>query len=170
MLSVGGIVVARIASTTNSVVRTITMSEIEKTTDRRKTKRYQIEEGAFAKLTPHCNRLGQIIDVSLGGLAFTYIDSGEELADQQYELEIFLADLSFSLVKLKVKSIADFEAPEFMPFRSVRMRIHCVQFKDLNCEQIFELDNFIRNYHTGEAPQKTRPGFQAKTRSLALFR
>ena len=146
------------------------MSEKEMKTDRRKTKRYQIEEGAFAKLTPHCNRLGQIIDVSLGGLAFTYIDSGEELADQQYELEIFLADLSFSLVKLKVKSIADFEAPEFMPFRSVRMRIHCVQFKELNCEQIFELDNFIRNYHIGEALQKTRPGFKSKTRSLAVFR
>ena len=44
----------------------------------RKYQRFKAQDGAFALLWPYFSKRGQIIDISLGGLAFRYIASEEE--------------------------------------------------------------------------------------------
>jgi len=47
----------------------------KRTVERRKSKRYRAVEGVYAAISPRSNKLGQIIDISMGGLAFKYIDT-----------------------------------------------------------------------------------------------
>ncbi len=50
------------------------MTDTKQRVEQRKHKRFKVLEGAFAALRapwPHSTRLGQIIDIGMGGLAFS---------------------------------------------------------------------------------------------------
>ena len=42
--------------------------------ERRKHKRFQVPTGAFVALGPHGKILGKVVDISVSGLAFGYIN------------------------------------------------------------------------------------------------
>ena len=64
--------------------------------ERRKHKRFQVQDDAIAVLRPIVDKRGPIIDISRGGLAFRYITAKESL-DRSLKLDILLPDLSFYL-------------------------------------------------------------------------
>jgi hypothetical protein len=41
--------------------------------DRRREKRFQVRSGALVKYNRHATKLGQTLDISVGGLAFNYV-------------------------------------------------------------------------------------------------
>ena len=64
--------------------------------ERRKHRRFQVENGTFAVLggrswSHSTQTLGQITDIGMGALAFSYIAS-EEVSDDSVELNIFLSE------------------------------------------------------------------------------
>ena len=122
--------------------------------ERRKHKRFQVQDGIFAVLRCHwpCStRLGPIIDVSKGGLAFRYIDiASEEGSNGSFELVILLANNSFHLDKVPFETISDFEIGNEVPFSCVKTRRRGVQFGELTHEQIFQIEYFIRNHTISE--------------------
>ena len=56
--------------------------------ERRSFKRFRAKEGAFAVLRPQCTKLGQIVDISEGGLAFHYASTGNQ-KNGEHEVDIF---------------------------------------------------------------------------------
>jgi len=124
------------------------MTEGKDETERRKHKRYRVHDGAFAVLGPHSTKIGQIIDVSMGGVAFGYI-AGKEPPDTSFELGILFAEDSFHLTKIPFKTISDQEAKE-VPFSTLTMRRCGLQYGKLTPSQISQLQHFIRNCTTGE--------------------
>ena len=66
--------------------------ERKKLVDRRIHKRFKVQDGALALLRANIRKVGQIIDISRGGLAFRYMSNGERL-NGSFELNILLADL-----------------------------------------------------------------------------
>ena len=120
--------------------------------ERRKHKRFQAADGALAVLRPswpHGTTMGQIIDISRGGLAVRYI-AGEERSNDSSELSIIFADHSFYLPKVPIETISDFEIAK-MPFISMTPRRRGLQFGELTHHQMSELEYFIQNHTTGEA-------------------
>jgi len=117
--------------------------------DRRNTKRFRIKEGSFAALLPHSNKLGQIADLSKGGLSFLYLDMGEG-SNESSELDIYVAGDDFYLSKLAVKTVSDIRIPNKIPINPVVMRRCGVQFGDLAPEQTSSLDLFVQTYANGE--------------------
>ncbi|NVM21601.1 MAG: PilZ domain-containing protein [Desulfobacterales bacterium] len=120
------------------------MSNRKKLVERRKDKRFQVKEGALAVLRPHPAKLGQIIDISRGGLAFTYI-AGEGKPTGSFELEIFFSDNGFHLDKIQFETVSDFEIRE-VPFSSITMRRCGVRFGELTDNQVSQLEHFLRSY------------------------
>ncbi len=51
-------------------------------TDRRKNKRYKVDNGVFALLGQKTTKLGQVIDISQGGLSFFHKDSEKKTKEQ----------------------------------------------------------------------------------------
>ena len=127
----------------------------KKPADRRKHKRFMVREGAFAVMKPGYKNLGQIKNISKGGLAYRHIaDKGPESG--LYKLDIFLSNKDFYLKNVPYKTVTIFnEASEF-PYSSVMMKQHGIQFGNLDQEQEQMLDYFIRNHTFERRSEKNR--------------
>ncbi len=121
----------------------------EKHVERRKYTRFRTRNGALIELRSQRGKLGEIIDISKGGLAFRYIDIGDR-PKGSFELDISLKETGFRLEKVPAKTISDFRTTKYFPFSSTKTRRQGVQFGELTQKQISQLEHFIRNYTTGE--------------------
>ena len=128
------------------------ISKSKKQVDRRRHKRFHVRDTAFVVFRapwPLATNVGQITDISMDGLAFSYI-AGEKRSNSSSELDILLGNRSFYLDKVPFKTVSDCKTPHKVPFSSIEMRRCGVQFGKLAPEQISQLKNFIWNHTTGE--------------------
>jgi hypothetical protein len=119
----------------------------KRTVERRKNKRYKAVEGAYAAISPNSHKLGQVIDISMGGLSFKYIDTSSDEKDgrRPQEETIFLSSMGYYVGDLPFKTIADYEITNAPSFSSMKVRKRHVQFTDLSFKQLFDLDYYLRN-------------------------
>lgn len=135
----------------------------KRTVERRKNKRYKAVEGAYAAISPNSHKLGQIIDVSMGGLSFKYIDtSNEDESDNESTREetIFLSSMGYYVGDLPFKTVSDYELTDAPSFSSMTVRKRHVQFKDLSFKQLFDLDYYLRN-NVSEPIEKLPPQYKS---------
>ncbi len=128
----------------------------KRTVERRKNKRYKAVEGAYAAISPNSHKLGQVIDISMGGLSFKYIDTSNDDSDNKRVLEesIFLSSMGYYVGDLPFKTISDYEITNAPSFSSMKVRKRHVQFSDLSFKQLFDLDYYLRN-NVSEAVEKS---------------
>jgi len=119
----------------------------KRTVEKRKNKRYKAVEGAYAAISPHSNKLGQIIDISIGGLAFKYIDTKGDDANMQSPSKesIFLSSTGFYVGDLPFKTVSDNEVTNTPSFSAMKVRERHVQFTDLSLKQLFDLEHYLKN-------------------------
>ncbi len=119
--------------------------------ERRKHTRYPIKNGAYATISPDSTKLGQIVDISMGGLAFKYIDTKFNKTTTVPET-LFLSSMGYYVRDIEFKTIADYEAPVSEipedPSDNMKIRIRHVKFTDLKLKQLFDLDYYIENNTT----------------------
>ncbi len=115
--------------------------------ERRKHKRFKVKEGLFAVITSD-NKMGQIKDISRGGLTFQYIGHGEPLSDSA-EMEIFSTVYDFYFKKVPIKSVVDIEVDDDIPFSSVSMKQLRIQFGEMTRIQLGLL-GYLLQYYTLE--------------------
>lgn len=121
-----------------------------KRVERRKYKRFRVQDGNFAALSPEFYVVGQILDISRSGLAFRYVASTAR-AHECAELKILKTDGSFSCDRIPFKAIWDRSMPQSFALDSVTLR-HCgVQFGELGDDRKFDLKYFIDNHTTDKA-------------------
>lgn len=123
------------------------MMSIKRTLEKRKNKRYKTIEGCYAAIGPNSQKLGQIIDISMGGVCFKYIDTfnDDQEAGTQKENSIFLSSMGHYLGDLPVNTVGDYPITDEPSFSSMGVRKRHVQFVDLNSKQLFNLDYYIRS-------------------------
>lgn len=123
----------------------------KRTIERRKNKRYKAVEGAYAAISPNSHKLGQIIDVSMGGLSFKYIDtsSNEAESDSKQNETIFLSSMGYYVGDLPFETVQDYEVTNAPSFSSMKVRKRHVKFTDLSFKQLFDLDYYLRNNVSG---------------------
>jgi len=122
------------------------MTQAQELVERRIHKRYPVEDGAYAALKGEVNKLGQIMDISVGGLSFRYIDIGDRPKDT-FEIDIYVeSNNGFSLEGLATRSMSDREILKKVPFSSIVMRRHSVRFEHLSKNHLAQLQYFI-NHH-----------------------
>jgi hypothetical protein len=137
-------------------------------TERRRLARQPVREGAFALLRSRGNglcdirrmtmgdiacavfranpsKMGRIIDVSMGGLAFSYID-GDACRRTPCRLDILVADSAFYIKNLLFRAVTDMDAPGDPDLQVMKMKLAGLQFMDLSPYQKSLLDHFIRRH------------------------
>ncbi len=119
----------------------------KRTVERRRNKRYKAVDGAYAAISPNSHKLGQIIDISMTGLSFKYIDTSN---DDKYENQIpeetvFLSSMGYYVGDLPFQVVSDYEVTNVPSFSSMKVRKRHVQFTDLSFKQLFDLDYYLRN-------------------------
>ena len=126
------------------------MNTTQAPVERRLQPRFKAAEGVFAALVNHNSKLGQIRDISKRGLAFRYIDNGDEPGEAS-ELKIIIGMGGVYLEKLPFRKVNDFEIQNEYSFSSLKMRQIGLQFGKLNTQQSIRLEHFIQNHTIGEA-------------------
>jgi hypothetical protein len=130
---------------------------VEPTAERRRYTRYRVREGAYAALSPDSAKMGQIVDISRGGLCFRYIVQVDQAEDTS-ETHVFVGDEGIYLEKMPNKVVEDIPV-EDSPFpgsimlgprtmRVVRQRRVC--FGELTGNQEAQLEYFIMNRTIGK--------------------
>jgi hypothetical protein len=134
----------------------------KRTVERRKNKRYKAVEGAYAAISPNSHKLGQIIDVSMGGLSFKYIDTATDDTDSDslQDETIFLSSMGYYVGDLPFKTVSDYELNDAPSFSSMKVRKRHVQFTDLSFKQLFDLDYYLRN-NVSEPIEKLPPQYKS---------
>ena len=123
------------------------MINSEKVIERRSQERFQVQQGLYALLKNGSSKLGQIKNISKGGLAFMYINDGEQI-NEPIEVDIFLSGYGFILKGIPCKKISDNHVNNFVPFSTFEMRQLGVQFGEVSLHHLVHLDTFIEKYTT----------------------
>ncbi len=112
--------------------------------ERRKHKRFRVPKGIFTFLKPGYSKIGSVIDISSGGLAFRYID-GEEPSSGT-NMDIFMFGDFFHMDNVPVRTISDIELVHGRPYVAVTVRRCGVQFGELTDRQKMQLEQCIEKY------------------------
>ena len=117
--------------------------------EHRQHRRFQVPGGVFVGFGPHANKVGQIVDVSMGGLAYRYVGC-DESADGSH-LDIFVTDKDFYMGAVPFKTVSDFQIVDRIAASPMTMRRCGVQFRKLSRKQNAQLEYFIQHHTLGEA-------------------
>jgi hypothetical protein len=94
--------------------------------------------------------LGQIIDISLGGLSFCWM-CGVEKPFDSFEFDILLSGKGVYLSNLLSKTISACAATDRCASHSIPSMRCSVQFKELTPDRISKLEEFIKHYTIRES-------------------
>jgi len=121
-----------------------TLGDVE---NKRAFDRFLIREYAYAVLRPSSRKVGQIVDISRGGLSFRYPGTGRSDEDvSSLHLDIFLVGDDFYLDKVPFRTVSERELDIDLPDHSMTMLQCGVKFGRLTDDQLGRLDILIEKY------------------------
>ena len=121
------------------------MVDIENTVEKRKHNRFKAQKNTYVALVNDSIKVGQIINISKRGLAFSYIAKGAQITGW-HKMNIFLSGHHFYLKEVPFKAISDFLIDNKTLFSTVFMKQCGGQFGGLTPSQITQLEYFIANH------------------------
>jgi hypothetical protein len=119
--------------------------------EKRKFKRLKGKEGAFAAfIEPNeIVNMGQILDISMGGLCFRYLSTKEDNREYSH-IKIFGSNHRFIHVdKVNCRIVYDHEVPEGS-WEQISTRRCGVEFKNLSVKHLSVLQDFIEYFAADE--------------------
>lgn len=122
------------------------MNTTENFVERRKHKRFQPKEGTFVATA---GNLGQILDISMAGLSFSFVNWDDQ-TDNSGELDIIF-DGNDLLNRLPYKTISETIIENKFPSSPILMKRCGLKFGELNAEQKTLLEVFIKQHTINEA-------------------
>ncbi len=112
-------------------------------TERREYKRFKIKENVFAA---DSDRMGQIVDLSMGGFSFRYPELQKQPVESQ-KMDIFVKDNSFFLQNLPITIVSDRKVVDDIDYPMPLLRRRGVKFQELTSEQKFQLEYLLWTHH-----------------------
>lgn len=117
--------------------------------ERRKSKRLIPKSAAFAASRPEFRKIGRIIDIGRGGVAYEYLaekDAGANPRD--IEIDILLSDSDFYLSGIPCTSVYDIQTEEYEnTAKNGMVTRRCgLKFELLKERQIEQLEFFLKTH------------------------
>ena len=112
-------------------------------------KRMSMGEIACAVYNSKPAIMGQIVEMSQGGLSFDYIDQATP-CEKRLKLDILSAGEKFYMGRIKFKPVHEFRAADKPSISPIRMKKQGIQFVGLTFKQLSRLERFLRNHTEGE--------------------
>ena len=122
------------------------MKANDKVNERRKHQRFRSKDGAYVVTA---GNLGQILDINLQGLSFSYINLHDR-ATRPGELDIIVGGNDF-LKNLPFDTIEENLLENKFSTTPMQMNRCGVRFGDLTVSQKSQLEEFLKHHITGEA-------------------
>jgi hypothetical protein len=120
--------------------------------EQRAHERVRVKEGVFAVIKKDNNSrmtVGQIINISRGGMSLKYLADSEPM-DGVQKVDIYYTGHGAQLKDIPFKVITDFRLESPFPFSSVFMRRGCLQFQDMSNDHVNQFIEFIGKFSDTE--------------------
>ena len=119
--------------------------------EKRKYVRFLAEENTFAALRSGFEKVGKVHDISIKGLAFSYLDQTDEgVSDSDSsQVDIFISGNNFHLPNVPCRVVYDTETSLFSSIESVRTNKCGLEFGELAGNQVEQLEFFITKHTEG---------------------
>ena len=121
--------------------------------ERRKFTRYLVQADTYAAFGPQFTKVGKTRDISIGGLAFEYINSIEGADQHPSRVSIFLTEGEFFLWNVPCRVIYDIPKEEVggNPLSASLYNYHVcgLVFEAIRQDQKQSLEFFLSNHTTG---------------------
>lgn len=114
--------------------------------ERRKHPRFSASQDVIVTTMPGYKNIGQMIDISLGGLSFYYIDQDFQ-SEESFDICLVIPGTNYYLEGVHAKTVSDIEISSSSSAGCIVMRRRGIMFDQLTDEQISELGHFIE-YNT----------------------
>ena len=115
--------------------------------ERRAHPRNWISEGGYALLRDHeSHRLGQVLDMSQGGLAFCYLPDSDDDIQGPVRLTLFYSGNGFFMENIPVRVVYVDRIPAKVLVGSLTMHKCAVEYTQLNDEQRLGIEEFLQKY------------------------
>jgi hypothetical protein len=102
--------------------------------DKRRFARFELSKGIYAHLDSDIRAIGEVLNMSRGGLAFKYMAEFSSAAKHS-KLNVFALGGKFFLRDVPVKTVSDTEMPIEIDLSSIRMRRMGVEFESMTEDQ-----------------------------------
>lgn len=126
------------------------MTSKKNLTEQRKYRRFKVRDESLYILNPNSTGLGEIIDISLGGLAFYHVKK-QSWSDSTLKMGIMFSDSDVIIDDLPMKTISECAINPIdpgLPDNSTAIWRQSVQFGELTPDQINQLVHIIQNHTT----------------------
>lgn len=119
--------------------------------EQRTYSRFFVKDKTFAALGSEFETVGKIKDISIKGLALSYLSESIKTCSgrDHSQVYIFLSSNSFHLPNVPCKIVYDIQDPESIINNGILIRRCGLQFGKLSESQSELLEMFIENYTTG---------------------
>jgi len=132
------------------------MKDVRQGIERRRHGRLAVRSRGDAMLFgPNFSKGVQVVDLSMGGVAFRYV-AGYEQLEEPLEMDILWDHLGVFLLRLKIRIVSDFHIPSEYLLGVIPIRRCSAHFVDLMQDQISQLAYFIENYSMSDV-EAARP-------------
>ena len=112
-------------------------------------KRFTVNVTLVAEIRLYPIIKGQIVDISLRGLSFNYLQPSSIRLDgilEYFELAILLGGNTVLMEGVPCKTISDVETPKDFMCMIMQNRRFCVKFSRLSSDQKAQLQSIIKKY------------------------
>jgi hypothetical protein len=116
---------------------------LKQTVERRKFRRFSLKESSL--LFDSTTGLGEVIDLSMGGLAFSCLEMPENF-DKSFRAGTLYGEDGYQTDTIRYRNVFDDHASEATALVQTERRRCRVEFDDLNPNQSMQLEYIIRNY------------------------
>lgn len=106
--------------------------------------RFRVKDGAYAVLRPEFTQLGPILDISQGGLAFSYNLTGKPKSGS-FELDIFLIGHGVLVERVPFRIVSDRKLIAKSQHNCLPRRRCGVQFGKLTHSQSEQMEQFMQH-------------------------
>ena len=114
--------------------------------ERRSHPRFRASKNLFALLKNHAEHVGQVVDISLGGLSFRYIED-EPIPQEEAWIDLFSSRDRIFLHDMPVRTVYDVAVDGDIPFSIVPVRQRSLQFLRIDPNQVRAIEHLL-DHHT----------------------
>ena len=119
--------------------------ETRESIERRKHKRFKVRERVFVDVSVIPIKVGEMIDISVGGLSFQYLVNGD-INPKTLEIKINYLPNGFSSEMITVRTVwDDVDIPKFWT-GNIKTRRRGVCFEQLNENQKSQIEHLIEHH------------------------
>jgi len=119
-------------------------SKQKQVVEKRKYRRFAVNEGTL--IFNDSTDVGEIVDISMGGLSFTCPDDPEE-SSSLTDISILFGENEYSTGKIKCKKVMCHGTAGFSAFSDQeKTKRYSIEFGDLNPDQRLQLNHIIQSY------------------------